>query len=265
MTCHLVAHVTVADMIYGCCVVLRMLFETGLIEWTSDSCIIIGTSLLMATSACSGFGICLILVKNYFSVRHLNSNRGTSMTLCKAQISIVSFWIVMFTLQLLPVYVINQQEMQITNRSCQARPSMLITQIIMIISILTTMLFLMIRITLIVHKSLKNLFQGERSAADLHKQRSMKKRAKLATLFTIIALGLIMSWAPVIVSVVVTIICPLCVPSGTAEVMASLIQLNSCVNFIVNAIKDKSFKNVCMQLLKRKPNEVAPLSFTGTQ
>ena len=81
VTCHLVAHVAVADIIFGCCVVLRMFFETGLLRWTSDSCIIIGQSLVMATSACSGFGICLILVENYLSVRHLNSNGDTSMTL----------------------------------------------------------------------------------------------------------------------------------------------------------------------------------------
>ena len=142
---------------------------------------------------------------------------------------------------------------------------MLMTDVIMTILILTTMLFLMISITLIVRKSLKNLFHGESAGADLLKQRSMKKKAKLATLFTIIALGFIMSWAPLIVSMAVAVICPHCVPSGTADFMGSFVQLNSCVNFMVYAIKDRSFKNVCMALLKCKPNEVAPLSSTGTQ
>ena len=265
VTCHLVAHVAVADIIFGCSVVLKMIITLGLLDSTLDICFPI-LILQQVTSACSGFGICLILVENYLSVRHLSSSGGTNMTLCKAQMSIVSFWVMYVILQLVPVYVMSQPEVPVSSSSCKvAGMAMLITEMITIILILTTMVFLMISITLIVRKSLKNLFQGESTAADLLKQRSMKKKAKLATLFTIIAAGFIISWAPLIVSMAVAVICPVCVPSGTVDLLGSFVQLNSCVNFMVYAIKDKSFKNVCMGLLKCKRNEVAPLSSTGTQ
>ena len=241
-----------------------MIFKTGLLKWTPHICIL-SVSSVMATSACSGFGICLILVENYLSVRHLSLQGGPHMSLRKAQISIVSFWVMIFTLQLVPIYIINQPQVQVSNNACKITgPSVIIIQMIMIILTLTTMFSLMIHIMLIVSKSLKNLFQGESSAADLHKQRSMKKKTKLATLFTIIAPGFILSSVPLIVSVAVTIKCPHCVPLGTADVMSSFVQLNSCVNFMVYVIKDKSFKNVCMQLLKCKPNEVTPLCSTAT-
>ena len=70
----------------------------------------------------------------------------------------------------------------------------------------------------------------------------MKKKAKLVTLFIIIALGFIMSWAPRIVATVLNMICSGCVPLGILRIISSFVQLNSCVNFILYAIKDKNFK-----------------------
>ena len=257
VTRHLVVHVAVTDILFGCIIVLHTVFNTGFLKWTSYICIIV-QSLEMVTSAAIGFGICLILVENYLSVRHLDSQGGTHMSLGKVQISIVSFWILMFIIQLLPVFTINHSD----NSCTVPEPSVLIAETSVIILILITMLFLMIQMMLIVRKSLKNLFQGESSAADLHKQRSMKKKAKLATLFIIIALGFILSWAPIIVTAALDMICHACVPLAAAQITSSFVQLNSCVNFIVYAMKDKNFKSVCVQILKCKVNEVAPLSST---
>ena len=262
VTRHLVVHVAVTDILFGCIIVLPMFFNTGLLKWTSYICIIV-QSLEMTSSACSGFGICLILVENYLSVRHIDSQGGTHMSLRKARISIVSFWIMLFIIQLVNDFTIKHSDVDISDNSCNVPElSVLVTQISVIILIFITMLFLMIKMMLIIRKSLNNLFQGESSAADLHKQRSVKKKAKLTTLFSIIALGFIISWAPIIAASALYMICPACVSFGTIHIMSSFIQLNSCVNFIVYAIKDKNFKTVCLQILKCKPNEVVPLRST---
>ena len=190
--------------------------------------------------------------------------RHTYKFLRKAQISIVTFWIMLFIIQLVPDFTITHSDVDISDNTCNVpEPSVLVTQISVIILIFITMLFLMIKMMLIIRKSLKNLFQGESSAADLHKQRSMKKKAKLTTLFSIIALGFIISWAPIIAASALDMICPACVSFGTIHIMSSFIQLNSCVSFIVYAIKNKNFKTVCLQIIKCKPNEVVPLCSTG--
>ena len=255
---HLVAHVAAADIWYGCSVVVRTLFNSGQLEWTTDSCAIT-TTLVFGCSACSGCGICLILVENYLSVRHLASPGGIHMTLCKARICIVSFWTIVIVVIIVPAYVIPQPDLHLHN-SCTARPSFFFTQLIVILFILTTMLLLMTHMMLIVRRNLRNLFGGDASATDLFKQRSMKKNAKLATLFTVIAAGFIVSWAPVIIGIALKILCPPCISSSTLLILASFVQLNSCINCGVYIMKDKSFKRVCLQVLKCEPNQVAPSS-----
>ena len=66
LTRHLVVHVAVTGILFGCIIVMQIFFSTWLLMWTSYICIIV-QSIVLATSACSGFGICLILVENYVS------------------------------------------------------------------------------------------------------------------------------------------------------------------------------------------------------
>ena len=264
VTRHLIAHVAVEDILFGCNVMLRTIFSSGHLQWTIQNCIIT-TSVACGSSLGSGFGICLILVENYLTSRNLMAKGGIHMTLRKARACIICFWITAFILPLVIVYTTSQTQMIISNSICYYT-LMMTTTLSLVILLFTAMLVLMPLIMLTVRKSLQNLFQGDDTAANLLKQRSMKKNAKLATLFIIIAVGFIVSWAPSMTFVTVRMACPSCVHLVYAKVSASFVQLNSCINFVVYVIKDKSFKNICMKLLKCKirSNQIGHLNTIGS-
>ena len=262
VTRHLIAHVAVADIIFGCAYVIHSVLLQAIYDMKiTDTCIIslfFTRTLSITCSVCSAFGICLILTENYLLVNNINSQSGVQLTLCKARICIVSFWATFCTLQLILITITTNVKVNSVLNTCgaiQFNNLVLAFQMMIIISILITMLFLMTKVMLSVRKGMERFFQCETTAMDLLKQRRMKKNAKLATLFILIAVGFIVSWAPAIVGVVVKAICPHCVGARTFDLLSSFIQINSCVNFVVYVIKDKSFKKVCLQLLK-KHNQV---------
>ena len=134
----------------------------------------------------------------------------------------------------------------------------------MIISIFAAMIFLMIQVMFIVRKSMKNLSRGENSALNLLKQCKMKKNAKLAKLFIIIAVGFLGSWVPIITGLVINGIRVQCMTRRVLRILASFIQINCCINILVYVIKDKNFMGTCLQLLRYKPNQVGPQAIANS-
>ena len=160
---------------------VRTVFNTGQLEWPTSACIY-ATTLAFGCSLCSGFGICLMLVENYLSC--LNFQEGLRITtLCNFRACIISFWMIVIILSFVPVYTSVQAKVDISKGFCYHTGLSMQISFLSLIAILVTMLILMIHIMLTVRKHQKNLFKCDiTTAANLLKQRRLKKNAKLATI-----------------------------------------------------------------------------------
>ena len=95
----------------------------------------------------------------------------------------------------------------------------------------------------------------------------MKRRSRLTSLFVIIAVGYLVSWGPLSMGLFVDIVYPAAISTKVLQVLVSFTLLNSCINVIVYAIKDKEFrKDVIMRIpcKRRQYQNTAQNSATDT-
>ena len=263
LTRHLISHVALADLVFGVAVGMHSILLYGGLM-TYEACIIV-CLFLLSSGACSGLGICLVLVENYMSVRQINSQTGMKITLPMAWGFTISFWIIMLSLGI--TYFASLPEFDYDDRLCDISSpyftkKFLIIQVVMTNLILFIMLFLMFQMMLIVKKNLRNLFQEESSAANLMKQRSMQKKSRLARLFMMIIFGFVVNWGPNDVALTTVLICPGCISADLLRASSLTLPINACVNVVVYAIKDKQFREVCKKLLRAKFHQVADVDST---
>ena len=265
VTRHLIGHIAVADMLFG--LVLMTSTIASIIGFMTYELCIVLTLLGVSSSMESGFGICLVLVENYLSVRGLSSPAGFSLTVRTAQICILSFWAFMTVLILTYIFTTPGPTSSITGCEIQEdfyTHTFYVTLLLYLLLILVVMLILMGQMMLIVHRSLKNLFQGEGAAVDQLKQRSMQKKAKLSTLFIIIALGFVASWGPLAIGLSIDLVYPDYFSKNTFKIFTFFLPVNPCINVVVYSIKDKNFRTVCSILLRCKVGQVNDIGTSTT-
>ena len=225
---------------------------------TFEGCVFITIS-SFCSSMGSGFGICLVLFENYLSVRRLSSQTVFTLTVRKAQLCIISLWISLTGSLLLYFSMVPRATSSEIDCEIQEEfytQTYYVGQVVITILILVVTLVLMAQMMLIVHRSLKNLFQGEGSAADQLKQRSMQKKAKMSRLFTIITLGYVVSLGPLTLALAIDLFYPGFISTDTYKIFIVTYPLNPCMNVVVYAIKDKNFQKVCVKLMKCKIGQV---------
>ena len=217
VTRHLIGHLAIADLLYGCVFLIHTGLQFGQ-QLTYPACIWI-TMGLVTSGSCSAYGISLVCLENYMSIRCLitgpesGSVTGSTMSLRCARILISAGWAVMFLSTIICLF--NLQNFVKNDEMCGLRwtqfaTSFLIFLWVLICTILISLLILMTLMLHRIHTALKTLFQAEDSLAKQMKQRSMQKKFNLARLFAIICLGFVISWGPFFVGLTIFIVCPGC-------------------------------------------------------
>ena len=191
VTCHLIGHFAVADLLYGCAFGVHAGLVLGQ-RMTYPACLAI-TLALVTSGMFSSYGICLVCLENYISIRSLitGSGSGSKMSLRCARIWISAGWAAMFIVTI--VYLLNLPVF-VPSDTCdiggpQFCTPFLIFGWVLSFTLLLSMMILMTLMLVKIHTMLKTLFQAEDSAANHFKQRNAQKKSNLARLFAILCFG----------------------------------------------------------------------------
>ena len=265
VTRHLIGHVAVADITFGCSLIIHASFSFG-DAMSFRSCLGIATVGIIS-SLCSCC-VCLIFVDNYLSVRR-QSPAQPGLSLQKARLCVIGGWVFSATFTLV-FYLLDAPKNMSTTECRFGSPaftdtSLLATGIFVLIVSVVTMFFMFATLYTIKKKT-NNLFQEGSYAQNVQRERNLKMRSRIVRLFVIIAVGFIISWCPVAIGLCVTVLCTnrCSITVDHLDILGSFMTLNAVMNIIVYIIKDNKFRSdlmtviKCGCLIKCQVNQVAP-------
>jgi hypothetical protein len=201
---------------------------------------------------------------NYLSVRGLSPSK-TGLTLKQAQLCVASAWIlavVHMIATMFPTFksinVDSEYDICTVFHFPNSNTMMLSLGVAFLIMLVVIICFMTLSLRA-VNRSTKNLFQteGANSAQNEFRQRSMKRKAKIAQIFAIIAIGYVVSYMPVCLTSIVYTTCN-CIASSAIGATISVTPLNACFNILVYVMKDHTFRGDVLRILKCRRNQVNP-------
>ena len=264
VTRHLIGHVAVADIVFGCSMTVHASMILG--EAMSNQACLGITTVGMISGLCSCWGVCLVFLDNYLSVRRQGpAEPGFSFS--KAQWCLVSGW-VLTTIYIVVFFLLDTPK-NITTANCSVGGplftdrSMFSFGIFVLLVSVITMSFMFITLYTIRKRS-DALFQEGSRAQNVRRQQNLKMRSRVVRLFAIIAVGFIISWCPVSIAVCVAVLCTnRCgITEDHFKLLVSFMSLNSVMNIIVYVIKDKKFRQDAKRVILCQINQVAPQNNT---
>ena len=260
VTRHLIGHVAIADIVFVCSV----MFNTYLILQESRSyqaCL--GSSMAgMVSGLCSCWSVCLIFLDNYLSVRR-KGPAEPGFSLPKARWCIVCGWLVTIIYIVYVVYYLPDAPKSITTI---CRPGLLFTDksllsvgVLILVVTAVTMFFMLLTLYTIKKRS-DTLFQEGSHVQNVQRQQNLKMRSRVVRLFTVIAIGFIISWCPISIALCIAALCTnRCgVTEDHFKLVLSFTLLNAVMNIIVYVIKDKKFRQDVKRAITCQANQVAP-------
>ena len=245
VTRHLIGHVAVADIMFGCSMVIHgFLILAGSMSY--PACLGI-TTIAVISGLCSCWGIFLVFLDNYLSVQRLGpAAADKGLTLQKARWCIVSGWMLSVLHSL--VFLLDAPKDLTTTNCSLGGPaytySSLLSLGIVLLAISFATVFLMSVTLYTIKKRMDSLFQEGTHIQNVLRQRNLKMRSRIIRLFVIIAVGFIISWCPGGIAMCVAMLCSdRCgITYDNFKLLSSFMTLNAMMNVIVYAIKDKKFR-----------------------
>ena len=263
VTRHLIGHVAVADIGFGCSMTIHAFLILG--EAMNYSACLGITTIAIISGLCSCWGICLVFLDSYLSVRKL-SPAETGLSLQKARWCMAGGWMLTAVYSL--VFLLEAPKNITTSQCHMGGPaytygSLLSLAVLMLVVSFTAM-FLMCLTLYTIKKRTDTLFQEGTHGQNVLRQRNLKRRSKIIRLFAIIAVGFIISWCPVAVAVCVALLCDdRCgITDDHIKLLSSLMALNAVMNVIVYIIKDKTFRQDATRVIMCRMNQVTPQNNT---
>ena len=263
VTRHLIGHVAVADIGFGCTMTVHaFLTLSGAMNY--PACLAI-TTIGNITGLSSCWGIFVVLLDNYLSVRLTGQAEAAGLSLPKARWCILSGWTLIG--MLLMVFLLEAPK-DITASSCspgdQAHThiSMLSLAVFGLLLSCATIFLLLLTVYTVTTK-MNTLFEEGTHMQNLLRQRNLKIRARIIRLFAIIAVGFIISWCPISIAVCVRVLCTdgCGITEDHLKLLSSFMAVNAMLNVMVYITKDKKFRQDAKRAMCRI-NQVAPQSNT---
>ena len=149
----------------------------------------------MTSGLCSCWGVTLILLDNYLSVRK-ESPAQPGLCLKKARWCVISGWVL--TAAYCPVFFLLIAPSTVTDTTLNSRAftnsSLAFAVFVLVVSVIATVLMILTFVT--IKKKTDALFREGSHAQNVQRQRNLKIRSRVVRLFTIAAVGFIISWGP---------------------------------------------------------------------
>jgi hypothetical protein len=267
VTRHLIAHLACADILYGTALFVH-----------SSLLVVYGT---MPYRACMGFvtagmmsglmscwGIGLVFLENFLSVRHILKTIREGLSLRNARLCMLCGWLVVAVSN--TVYLVEApkdlktSECAIADRSFTEHAIRFLWVLLVIFS--SILMVLMAGTLRTVNKHMNMVFptpDDPDSIPTMLRQEHLKRRAKITRLFAIIAIGYVVSWGPLTIGLLLNTECPTCgVTPAIVRRLVSCTMINACMNVIVYVIKDNGFRRDVIRKLRceRLQVQVQPIN-----
>ena len=220
-------------------------------------------TIIMISGLCSCWSICLVFLDNYLSVRR-KGPAEPGLSLIKARWCIVCGWVLAIIYGMMHMMYSFSDAPKLMTTHC--RPGLLLTNrsmlshgIFALIVSGVTMFFMLLTLYTIKKRS-DALFQEGSHAQNVRRQQNLKMRSRVVRLFSIIAVGFIISWCPGAIALCATALCTnRCdITMDHFRLLASFTVLNEVMNVIVYVIKDKKFRQDAKRAIMCRVNQVAP-------
>ena len=200
VTRHLIGQIAIADIGFGLFMAVHAFLVLG--GATMDYPICLGlTTIAIISGLYSCWGICLVFLDNYLSVRRTGPAQ-TGLSLREARWCIISGWMLSVIGSL--VYLL-EAPTNITTTECYMGDatftcgSLLYLAVLMLVGSFAPMFFMCVTLYMM-KKRMDTLFREGTHVQNVLRQRNLKMRSRIIRVFTTIAVGLIISWCPVAVA-----------------------------------------------------------------
>ena len=261
VTRHLIGHVAVADIAFGCSMMFQASLTLGKVE--SYQACLGSMTIIIISGLCSCWSICLVFLDNYLSVRR-KGPAEPGLSLLKARWCIVCGWVLSIIYGVMHMqYSFSDAPKNITTH---CRPDLLFTNrsllshgVSTLVLSSVTMFFMLLTLYTIKKRS-DALFQEGSHAQNVRRQQNLKMRSRVVRLFSIIAVGFIISWCPGAIALCTAALCTnRCgITEDHFRLLASFTALNAVMNVIVYVIKDKKFRQDAKRAIMCRVNQLAP-------
>ena len=191
VTRHLIGHVAIADIVFGC----SLMFHTSLVlgEAMSYGVCLGSTMVGIISSRCSCWSVCLVFLDNYLSVRK-KGPAEPGLSLPKARWCIICGW---GLITIYSAYMMNFLQDAPKNITTHCIPTLLFTErslffagIVVLVLTAVTIFFMFLTLHTIKMRS-DTLFREGTHAQNIQRQHNLKMRSRVVRLFVIIAVGFI--------------------------------------------------------------------------